>query len=185
MTREQLLEARNAYARVEYANIALGMLNGLFNQMKDNNNKKQPSKIIDEEYELAHVRIRHGLSPFEMHKEAYNYLEQIVSKILQQGVSKTLDEAQGFLHEKENEFYNLDFEPWISVDNYLPYINEGECKSIMVLVRYINKESGAVGYATDYRNSDADTHTWNVEFMNENNEVTHWSYIPLKREDLL
>lgn len=185
MTREELLEAQNAYARVEYANIALGMLNSIFNQMKCDDNEEQPSKIIDKKYKLAYFEIRHNLSPFEMHEEAYNYLEQIVGKILQQGVSKTLDEVQGFLYEKENEFSNLGYEPWISVDDYLPYVNEGECKSIMVLVRYVNKESGVAGYATDYRESDASTHTWNIEFMNENNEVTHWMYIPFKREDML
>lgn len=185
MTREELLDAQNAYARVEYANIALKMINSILNQMKGNNKKKQPFKIMADEYDLAYFEIRNSLSPFEIHNEAFNYLEQIVGKILQQGASKALDEVQGFLHEKENEFSNLGLAPWISVDDYLPYVNKGECKSIMVLVRYINKESGAVGYATDYRNSDADTHTWNVEFMNENNEVTHWSYIPFKMEDML
>lgn len=185
MTREELLDAQNAYARVEYANIAFEMLNSIFNQMKDNDNKKQPSKIIADEHELAYFKIRNSLSSFETREEAFNYLEQIVGKILQQGVSKALDEARGFLYEKEREFSNLNSEPWISVDYYLPYVNEGEDKSIMVLVRYINKESGSVGYATDYRYSDAATHTWNVEFMNENNEVTHWSYIPFKREDML
>ena len=185
MTREELLEAQNAYARVQYANIALEMLNSIFNQMKDNDNQKQPSKIIADEHELAHFKIRNNLSSFETREEAFNYLEQIVGKILQQGVSKALDEARGFLHEKENEFYYLDSAPWISVDDFLPYVNEGECNSIMVLVRYVNKESGSVGYATDHRYSDAATHTWNVEFMNENNEVTHWSYIRFKREDML
>ena len=185
MTREELLDAQNAYARVEYANIALGMLNSIFNQMKCNDNKKQPTKIIANEHELAYVEIRNSLSSFKTREEAFNYLEQIVGKILQQGVSKTLDEAQGFLYEKEYEFSNLSLEPWISVDDYLPYVNEGECKSIMVLVRYINKESGSAAYATDYRYSDAGTHTWNVEFMDENNEVTHWRYIPFFIEDLL
>ena len=185
MTCEQLLEAQNAFARTEYANIALEMLNSIFNQMKGNDNEKQPSKIIADEYELAYFEIRNGLSSFEIREEAFNYLEQIVGKILQQGVSKTLDEVQGFLYEKENEFSNLDSAPWISVDDYLPYLNEGECKSIMVLVRYINKESGSASYATDHRYSDASTYTWEVEFMNENNEVTHWSHIPFKREDML
>lgn len=185
MTREELLEAQNACARVEYANIALGMLNSIFNQMKGNDNKKQPSKIIQNEYELAYFEIRNSLLSFETREEAFNYLEQIVGKILQQGVSKTLDEVQGFLYEKENEFSNLGFNPWMSVDDCLPYVNEGECKSIMVLVRYVNKESGVAGYATDYRESDASTHTWNVEFMNENNEVTHWMYIPFRMEDML
>lgn len=185
MTQEEFLEAQNAFARVEYANIALGMLNSIFNQMKGNDNKRQPSKIIDEEYEHAYFEIRHRLSPLALHEEAYNYLEQIVGKILQQGVSKTLDEVQGFLYEKENEFSNLECNPWISVDDALPYVDKGECKSIMVLVRYVNKESGVAGYATDYRESDAGTHTWNVEFMNENNKVTHWMYIPFKMEDML
>lgn len=185
MTREELLDAQNAYARVEYANIAFEMLNSIFNQMKDNDNKKQPSKIIADEHELAYLKIRNSLSSFETREEAFNYLEQIVGKILQQGVSKALDEARGFLYEKDTEFSNMGFGPWISVDEFLPYVNEGECKSIMVLVRYVNKESGVACYATDYRNSDAATHTWDVEFMNENNEVTHWSYIPFRREDML
>ncbi len=185
MTLEFLLEAQNANARLEYANIALKMLNSIFDQMKDNDNKKQPSKIISDEHELAHFEIRNRLSSFETREEAFNYLEQIVGKILQQGVSKTLDEARGFLYEKDIEFSNLGLNPWISVDDSLPYVNEGECKSIMVLVRYINKESGSAGYATDYRYSDAGTHNWDVEFMNENNEVTHWMYIPFKMEDML
>lgn len=185
MTREYLLDAQNAYARVEYANIALGMLNSIINKMQGNDNKKRYSEIISTEYECAYFEIRNSLSSFETCEEAFNYLEQIVGKILQQGVSKALDEVRGFLHEKENEFYNLNFEPWISVDNYLPYVNEGECKSIMVLVRYVNKESGVAGYATDYRESNAGTYTWNVEFMNDNNEVTHWMYIPFKMEDML
>lgn len=185
MTCEQLLDAQNAYARIEYANIALEMINSILNQMKGNNNKKKPSEIISNEYEHAYFEIRNGLSSFETREEAFNYLEQIVGKILQQGVSKTLDEVQGFLYEKENEFSTLNSDPWISVDKYLPYVDEGECRSIMVLVRYINKESGSAGYATDYRYSDASTHTWDVEFMNENNEVTHWCHIPFKREDML
>lgn len=185
MTREELLEAQNAYARVEYANIAFIMVDSISNQMKGNDNKKQPSRIIADEHEHAHFKIRNSLSSFEMREEAFDYLEQIVGKILQQGVSKALDEAQGFLLEKEREFSHLDFNPWISVDDNLPYVDERECKSIMVLVRYINKESGSAAYATDYRYSDASTHTWNVEFMDENNEVTHWRYIPFLMEDML
>ena len=185
MTHKELLEAQNACDRVEYAHIAFEMLNRIFNQMKDNDNKKQPSKIIANEHELAYVEIRNSLSSFETREEAFNYLEQIVGKILQQGVSKALDEAQGFLLEKEREFSHLDFNLWISVDDHLPYVDERECKSIIVLVRYINKESGSAAYATDYRYSDAGTHTWNVEFMDENNEVTHWRYIPFLMEDIL
>lgn len=180
MTHEELLEAQNAYSRVECAKCVVNMLQEINDELSTSNNKKTISEIVFEKQNNAIVGIRH--STYELREEAFAVVEQTIKNILTRGIEYALAEANALLYKRQVEFDNIsclgNFNLWISVEDALPPLKDDSLFSEQVFVRYINLDTCTEDYATDFYFDKSLLHQWNIEGLNKNNKVTHWIPIP-------
>ena len=74
--------------------------------------------------------------------------------------------------------------PFVSVNDRLPDIIEGKFYSRRVLVRYVNKRTGSIGYEPTNMFADGTLYRWRKE-TDPNFTVTHWMYVEDPMNDLI
>ena len=179
MTHEELIEAQNAYSRVECAKCVVNMLQEINDELSTSNNKKTISEILFEKHNNSIFGIRN--LTYELREEAFAVVEQAIKNILTRGIEYALVEANALLYKRQVKFDDIsclgNFNPWISVEDALPPLKDDMLFSEQVFVRYINLDTCTEDYATDFYFSEG-LYQWNIEGLNENNKVTHWMPIP-------
>lgn len=179
MKREELLEAQNAYARVEYANEVYSHLIEVSRELTDDPNTDIVGTITQKR-ELVTRKLSHYTC--EIRDEAIRLLRKATMIVISDGLHAAIDYVLEVLKENEILFNNIGVvirEPyWISVEEALPPLIEEFLFSGPILVRYYNSVTGTQHYTTSARIADGTSFRWRVEDEDKNNIVTHWMPIP-------
>lgn len=180
MTRELLLEAQNAYARVEYANEVYNHLIEVRKELTDNPNNTDIFGATTKNRELV-IRNLSSYTP-EIRDEAIRLLRKVTTIVISDGIQSAIAYVLNLLKENERYFNDIGAirEPfWISVEDALPLLLEAMPFSDPVIIRYYNRETSTEHYTVSQRFADDTLFRWRVEDEDENNIVTHWMPIPI------
>lgn len=181
MTREQLLEAQNAYARIEYANEVYNHLMEVSRERTDDPNNTDIVETIIKNRELVIRNFLH-YTP-EINDEAIRLLRKVTMIVISDGLHAAIDYVLEVLKENEILFNNIGeirHIYWISVEEDLPPLIENRGVSKAVLVKVRDNMTGIIRTAIDYRFADDSLFRWKSEGLHAEGifTVTHWMPIP-------